>query len=833
MKNTVRINTEKPLFPVSKELYGLFYEDINRAGDGGIYPEMLRNRSFEDSLTPGGAVLDEGRRVYINRGDWPGAFNNGEGMDAWAARVPETPIPGWYCENAKMELCANDTLNTKRERSLRVSFLPGGRLWNIGYAGMYVEPNKEYDFYAFLKIGAPCTLTVSLEGADGAVYASRAAEIKAADGWQRVELSLVSQGEDCSCRAVITADRRCEVLFGFTSLLLRDTYKGHGLRRDIVEALKALSPAFMRFPGGCIVEGFSQETATRFSATVGPVWERPSQNLMWHYRTTNGFGFHEFLQLCEDLDMEPLYVCNCGMSCQARVAECFDEDTVEAFLQETLGALEYALGPVDSHYGAMRAKAGHPEPFKLKYLEIGNENFGPEYNKRYKKFYEALKAAYPGVTLIATTHVERDGLPAQMVDEHYYSGPEFFLENADKFDRYPRSGPKIFLGEYAVNGGLTVASLECAIAEAAFLTGVERNQDLVRLCAYAPLFQNADYTAWKPNLIVFNNHKVYGIPSYHVLSMLGSSRGTDVLDCQVTSELHPPVYTGIPSLLCERPGLTFKNAKLNGQPVEISRTVYGGWTEEDGEITLLHTGKPHPLTGQSEEWNRAFEKFINRGGRSEANLMWVAFGEGDLEEYTFEIDIKCDPENAFTLSIWNKLIDTDAGCVEPRDVGWNLRSVRRQIWRIENGDGTMDQRRMFDTAAPEVKRLDIDYSRYNTYKINAHRGGYTCFLNGVPVQEKVLPLHPVLHVSASRDADQVIIKLVNVSDRPEDVEIVLDRDVYPDYEALVLTGEPGDVNSFEAPENVSPKRLTLHNAAKTFPYTAPKTSLNILRLKIK
>ena len=341
----------------------------------------------------------------------------------------------------------------KEKRRCVSAFLKGASFGNIGYAGVPVKEGAAYSLYVFVKSPAEVVLKASLEGEDGSCYGDSYAVVRPFENWQRLDFLIHAHGEDYKGRLALTADRECEILFGFTSLMPKETYKGHGLRADLAEMLKNSHPKFLRFPGGCIVEGVSLETAMRFSNTIGPVWKRPSHNLMWHYRTTNGLGYHEYLQLCEDLDMEPMYVCNCGMSCQARVAEFFDEDTVESFLQEALGALEYALGPEDSKYGAMRKEAGHPEPFRMKYVEIGNENWGPEYNTRYEKFYKVLKEKYPDIIYISNCHTEKSGLPTEIADEHYYNTPEFFMENENRFDSYDRSGPDIFVGEYAVNGG--------------------------------------------------------------------------------------------------------------------------------------------------------------------------------------------------------------------------------------------------------------------------------------------------------------------------------------------------------------------------------------------
>ncbi len=836
MANVIKVNTKEVLFPVAEDLYGVFYEDINRAGDGGIYPEMIRNRSFEDSLVPDGCTTDPEQKVYINRGGWPGAFNHGEGMDDWAEKVPYTPIPGWYSENADMKITEEDTLNDKRRCALVVDFKENGKVYNIGYAGVPVKNNSKYLFYAFIKNDADFDLSVSLCGKDGKVYAKETKAVAKSEQWQKVSFDLVAEGEDFDGIIALSSNKALKAVIGFTSLMPEETYMNHGLRTDIVEMLKGLTPKFMRYPGGCIVEGLSQETAMRFPNTIGPVWERPSHSLMWHYRTTNGFGYHEFLQLCEDLNMEAMYVCNCGMSCQARVAEYFADDVVDEILKETLDALEYAMGPVDSKYGAMRAAAGHPEPFKLKYLEIGNENFGKEYNERYIKFYEALKKAYPDVIYISNTHTERDGLPTEYVDEHYYSAPEFFLENETRFDSYDRNAPFIFLGEYAVNGGNTIASMECAMAEAVFLAGVERNQDIVKLSAYAPLFQNSDYTAWKPNLIVFDNHQIYGIPSYHAIAMMGANRGKEVIKTEIDTEMQPPIYSGLPGLMCEKEGLTFKNAKVNGKSVDISRMLYGEVSEENGEYRLNRCKSKHEFTGKNEVWNKTFGDFIRSrrhpGAPSEDDVMWGVFGEEYLEEYTFEIDLKFEKDNPVTLSVWNCHPDTDAGCNEPKDYDWHFGSVRRQIFKIADGKASTKVRHMFNpNAETDETEVEIDYTKYNTFKIVANHYGYTCYINDKEVITHDHKLHPAIYSVTSTDEENIIVKLINASQTDEKAVVKFDCKIENEFEAEVLSATPESQNSFENKLNVSPVTKKLVGGDDEIEYVLPAYSVNILKVK--
>lgn len=826
MANSIRINTQKVRFPTAPELYGLFFEDINHAADGGLYPEMIRNRAFEDSLQPEGCTTDPNKRIFVTEYGWPGAFNRGEGMDEWAAAVAPTEIPGWYVRDAAFELLTTQTLNSTRKAALRVDFQPGGKLFNIGYNGVPVKEGEGYHLYFMIKSGADAALTATLEAEDGTNLGCQEIMVKKSREYLRYDCDITATGTNFKGRISISSGTRCSIVFGFTSLMPSKTFLGHGLREDIALALKNSNAKFLRFPGGCVVEGINEQNALRFSRTIGPVWERPSAQLMWHYRTTNGLGFHEYLQLCEDLDMEAMYVCNCGMSCQARHGGGFTEEITREYLQEALDALEYALGAEDTKYGSLRAQYGRKEPFKLKYVEIGNENFGPEYSARYKLFYQALKAAYPQVIFISNGHTERELLPTEFVDEHYYDGPEFFLENGDLFNDYDRKGPKIFLGEYAVNGGNTIASMECALAEAAFLLGVEQNQDVVRLTAYAPLLQNSDYTAWKPNLIVFDNHRVYGIPSYHAVSLLGKYRGEQVVELENTGEAKPPVYKGISGIMCEKEGLLFKNARLNGQPVDISKQVYGETEQVGDACRMIFGNRKHHFTGKSEEWNAAFERFIGKGQKP---VIWAAFGTEELEEYTFEVEVKAEADNPLTFSVWNHRPETDAGCNEPKDTEWTVRSVRNQVWHIENGISATRVPRFFDKPlAPEEQTpVSIAYDQYNHYKIVCNIYGYTCYVNGQLVHEKKHVLHPLIHAVATQDQEKIYLKLVNVDDQEKDVQIAVDCPVEKDAFTEVLTAAHDATNSFTAMECVSSVCGTIA-AGSDFVYQVPAHSVNVL-----
>lgn len=525
----LKIKTKERRFETARDLYGIFFEDINRAGDGGLYPEMLRNRSFEDSVLPEGYIQQEDGIHVKTVSGWLDEFCNGEGLCRWVKgnNISETEIPAWYTHNAKMELELTDTLNEHRDAALRIQFEKDGSLTNTGYCGISVKAGESYSLYLFAKAKEEIGLDVEIEY-QGKVLTGNSLVVSGQE-YTRYDMKLTA-AEDChEAQLTISCKEGGEILLGFISLMPDNTYMGHGLRTDLVEKLKGMSPKFMRFPGGCIVEGTTPSTAMRFRDTVGPAWERPSKLFLWHYRSTLGLGFHEYLQLCEDLGMEPMYVCNCGMTCQGRKSVLLEGEALDEMVQDTLDAIEYAIGSKESKWGRLRASMGHPEPFKMTYLEIGNENWGPDYEKRYNMIYKKVKELYPQIKTIANEHVEKNGCPAECVDEHFYNTTEFFAERVNYYDDYDRKGPKIFVGEVAVNEGNYMGQLYAALGEAAFLMGIEKNQDIVTLASYAPLFENVNYRAWYPNLIRFNNHQSIGIPTYYVWKMFGQNRGEYVV----------------------------------------------------------------------------------------------------------------------------------------------------------------------------------------------------------------------------------------------------------------------------------------------------------------
>ena len=810
----LNIRTQEKRFPVAPDLYGLFFEDISHAGDGGLYPEMLRNRSFEDSLLPEGCITEDGGKTFVSPTGWIDEFNNGEGMNQWLRDnpVPPTPIPAWYGDNAEIALDSETVLNAHRKVSLRADFRAGGCICNIGYNGIPQEAGKEYAFYMFAQSNQAITLSLTIQEKD-TVFS--AAEIKLQPGgWTRYDATFAATASTRGAELCIRSSAAATVRFGFTSLMPAETFMGHGLRKDLAEKLRDMNPSFLRFPGGCIVEGFSMETVWYFRNMVGPVWERPSHWLLWHYRTTNGLGFHEYLQLCEDLNLAPLYVCNCGMTCQARKPYFFNEAEQADMIDDILGALEYALGPADSRWGAVRAQMGHEAPFRLDYLEIGNENSGPEYEWRFDMVKKAVLERYPNLTIVANDRGRTRKLETDIADDHYYNMPEFFAENIKRYDGYDRQDADVFVGEFAVNQTYE-GQHRAAVSEAMFMVGMERNQDKVKLASFAPLFQHVSYGSWYPNLIIYDNCRSYAIPSYYCWRLFGGSRGDNVV---ASDETVPKIYYdlhGLPALSGDD-GVRFRGPVWNGAPVTPSRGIMAR-AERTGadEITVVQDADP------------GMPAFVSKV------YPLITLGE-DLEsrQGVFEVDAFCEEGKDIALGILvspKPLSYYDRTNPNPVDP-WNMRFLEVSRWILSGGKSWVARGslRLNPISTPKDVVLKPNAFNHLKYTISGHT--LALEVNGKAVDTVELPHYPALGTVATDTEDTVIVKVVNFSDEREPVAISLDCDVKPDYTVGLLTANATDENSLEAPENVHDVLLQASGASRSFVYEAPALSVNVLTL---
>ncbi len=784
---TLRTKAEGP--SVAKDFYGLFFEDINRAADSGLYPEMLRNRSFEDSLLPAETEAIDGGDFFRTKMGFREQFFRGEGTRSWAEKVAPTDVPAWYADNASIELLKDGTLNAKRLAALKADFEKDGVLYNVGYVGVPALKGKTCRFYAFLRSDADLPLQVRIAGADGTVYAQADIIVKAGD-YARYDAELTPDADDTSARFEFKALEKGTLILGFTSLMPADTYMGHGLRKDLMELLKLTNSHFMRFPGGCIVEGLNKDTAMRFTDTVGPVWERPSKWNLWHYRSTNGLGFHEYLQLCEDLGMEALYVVNCGMTCQGRGPEFFLGEELDSFVDETFMALEYAMGGTDTRWGALRAEMGHPEPFRIKYIEIGNENDGPEYDKRYPVFYQALQEKYPDIILISNAHTERRGLPTQIVDEHYYNDWQFFFQSGHLYDRYDKKGPQVFLGEYAVTRGEDVGTLRSALSESAFLMGAEHNPEVVTLTAYAPLFENIHYASWNPNLIRFDNARSCGIPFAHALSILGADRGETLIREELETEKMQPVKYGFPGFIAYTNGVRVASFEVDGKPAEVSKTLTGRWLPtEDGFVV------------SNDEGNEKFGNVTRYPVTLHMTHSVLGLEQNMKIRYRAKVYVD-ESTPKFALTVWTHNT-TEPGFRGLSERRWNLAETEQYSWTVENGKGRAYYLyRYQEQPLGESFDMPIRYGEVNEFEIVTDETGYDCYLNGEHVQRVQDRTYGKVTVLAQQDDGHVYVKLLNGSDTPETVKIDVDIPMETGFVTRTIQGSPSDTNTPDSPETI-------------------------------
>jgi alpha-N-arabinofuranosidase len=525
-RDAIVVQVDRPGAAINPHMFGVFFEDINFAADGGIYAELVKNRSFE---------------------------------------FPE-PLMGWTKiehdgARGTMELNDDAPLNAGNRHYLRVTAGAGGGfgISNEGFRGIGVRRDGQYDFsvYARRASARPVSLRVELAGADG----KRLGVISVSgitQSWTRLAGTMRATATEAKARLNLFIGGSGVVDLDMVSLFPRETWqhRANGLRPDLVRLLKDMQPGFVRFPGGCIVEGRDLATRYQWKTTVGDLNARPLLVNRWNsefkhratpdYFQSFGLGFYEYFLLCEDLGAEPLPVLNCGMACQFNTSQLAPLDALDPYIQDALDLIEFANGPVTSRWGSRRAAMGHAAPFNMKMIGIGNEQWGPQYIERYERFRQALKAAHPNIRLVSSAGPAPAGeqfeflwkrlrdLQADVMDEHYYMKPEWFLKNASRYDAYDRGGPKVFAGEFAAQSNGVArpdnrSTWECALAEAAFMTGLERNGDVVVMSSYAPLFAHVEAWQWTPNLIWFDNLRAFGTPSYYVQKLFGANGGTRIL----------------------------------------------------------------------------------------------------------------------------------------------------------------------------------------------------------------------------------------------------------------------------------------------------------------
>ena len=580
----ITVKLDQPKADIKSTMWGIFFEDINLAADGGIYAELVKNRSFEFTM----------------------------------------PMMGWKEQKkgstgASIQVLNRGDLHKNNPRYIRVKNAVSGNygMTNEGFRGMGVEKDKRYNFsvWARLPKDSKLRLRVELVNAQGESIGSTTVS---PDNSQRKKYtaSFISFATDKKAQLNIWFEGKGSVDMDMISLFPEDTWKKRpgGLRADLVQLLADLKPGFIRFPGGCIVEGRDLANRYQWKKTVGKIEDREliinrwntefSNHLTPDYFQSFGLGFYEYFLLAEDIGASPLPILNCGMACQFNTSELVPTEQLDPYIQDALDLIEFANGSVNTKWGRLRTAMGHAAPFNLKMMGVGNEQWGPQYIERFTYFAKAIKQKYPTIQLINSVGPDPDGdrfnflndtlrkMHADILDEHYYRSPDWFLKNAMRYDTYDRKGPKIFAGEYAAHSegipnGKTKNNWRAALAEAAFMTGLERNADVVNMASYAPLFAHIDGWQWTPDLIWFDNLQSYGSPNYYVQKLFSNNRGTQV----VPIELNNQVIAGQDSLYAS--ACVDKNA--NELIIKIANTIgkeqmlsfnLSGWKNSDAKASM-------------------------------------------------------------------------------------------------------------------------------------------------------------------------------------------------------------------------------------------------------
>ena len=517
-QRVMTLDVAKPMAQVNPAMFGIFFEDINFGADGGLYAELVKNRSFE---------------------------------------FPQ-PFVGWV-PFGNVTICDEQPCFDRNPHYARI--VNDGRLLragldNEGFRGIGLKKGEDYRFSAYVRTpgNAPMKLSIELVNSNGENLLKEELEVRGSD-WQKLTAVLKAPFTDARSRLRVVLLTEGTVDMDHISLFPVDTWKQreNGLRADLVQALYDLNPGVFRFPGGCIVEGNNLVTRYQWKNSVGPVENRPLNENRWNYAFEHkafpdyfqsyGLGFYEYFLLSEDLGAEPLPVLNCGMACQYATGELVPLDELQPYVQDALDLIEFANGPVTSTWGKVRAQMGHPQPFGLKMIAVGNEQWGSVYPERLEVFVKAIRSKHPEIQIVGSAGPSASGetfdylwpemkrLGVDLVDEHYYMAPDWFFANAGRYDTYDRKGPKVFAGEYASHDHAAgkANNFLAALSEAAFMTGLERNADVVRLATYAPLFAHVDAWQWNPDLIWFDNLRVMRTPNYYVQQMYGMNTGTEVL----------------------------------------------------------------------------------------------------------------------------------------------------------------------------------------------------------------------------------------------------------------------------------------------------------------
>lgn len=616
---TLKIDYSRPGPEIPKSMYGIFFEEINHSGDGALYAELIRNRGFEEHVFISGCEYKAG---FVYAPQSPNYITNKLSNWRHPWDIEKLKYTAWKLNKnageASYAVVDENRLHPATPHSMRIDIEKTGKegtvdLVNEGYWGVPVEKGEKYDlrFYVRKSEKYKGGVTARIVSSDDKILAEKKFQIEK-EGWQEFTSVLKTSGTDSKASLQLCFDAPGTVWVDYVSLFPKKTFRNreNGLHRDVAQKLADLKPAFIRWPGGCIVEGATIENRVKWKETLGDPMTRRGEWDLWNYRTTMGFGYHEFLQFCEDIEAEAMFVANVGLSCRFRNGDYVDESQLPVYIQDICDAIDYAIGDGTTEWGAKRMKAGHSKPFPLKYVELGNENWGVRYTEIYTKFYNVLKPKYPQIEFISSIGFGDDETrlgEVDMIDPHWYVKSDFFWKNTHLFDNKERGKYKVYVGEYACNQEVGSGNMEAALSEAAFMTGMERNSDLVTMSSYAPLIENSNRRDWCTNMIWVNNEQVIGRSSYYVQQLFSQNR----------------------------PDTNLKVLSV-GEPVQGKVEVIAGYDYQKGETVIK------VVNGESEKLDLIFE-LLATSIRAKGRIITLSAASGK-DENSFEIPLLISPQ---------------------------------------------------------------------------------------------------------------------------------------------------------------------------------------------
>lgn len=773
------------------DLFGIFFEDLNHAADGGLYAELVQNRSFEFDPVDHPSYHSLTAWEKVERG----------GGQAVLSVESETPFHPNNPHYAVIEITEPGD---------------GVGLSNAGFnTGIPVKKGENYLFSVYMRrsdsLGTP--VRVLIEDSHGVVCAS--AEIAAdSDRWKKYEAVLTADRTDTSCRLLILTGGQGRLELDMVSLFPEKTYLGRpgGLREEIALLLADMKPKFMRFPGGCLVHDGSlnpddRNSMYRWKNTIGDVTARPARRNNWQYNQTLGLGYYEYFQFCEDIGAKAIPVLPGGYDPHHKRIVPLDE--LGPWVQDALDVIEFARGDASTPWGGIRSSLGHPEPFGLEYIAIGNEEVGEPFFERYPYFHKAIKERYPDMQVINSSgpfaaggEYERGWASARehgsdLVDEHYYQSPEWFLANMDRYDHFKADEPKVFLGEYASWGN----TYYNALVEAAFMTRLERNAHAVGLACYAPMLCNVDYVNWKPDMIWFNNHQAFGTPNYYVQKLFMNHQGDRLLE--ITAENLPEA------------------------PAAVQEPVKGDivLAAENSAVTYRDITLTNNLTGERKVIEEPVELSDTDGNAGkEEELRSFQMGGCDWSDYTLRLTArKTGGRRGFQIYF---------GMQDGKNrLNWELGGWQNQdstLSAVINGRGTCLTQSLFTVEE------DTDY------ELELHIAGrqITSSVNGIIInraEDRLPEIQPLYYTASLEDqSGDIIVKAVNVQDTPLSVQVELKDLAAGPCSAQVheMSGAALDAeNSFAEPLKVSPSSRELTIEGSGFGYEFPGHSVTVFRIQ--